>query len=66
MVKNVPDIKVVRADLSHASIAGVDPDGRFVDFHSLRKSFNMFMAAAKVSQRVRQQQMRHSDPTLPR
>ena len=64
VVKSVPDMKAFRADLKHAGIEDEDSNGRFVDFHSLRKSLNMLMAAAKVSQRVRQQQMRHSDPRL--
>ncbi len=64
VVRTVPDMKAMRADLSHA---GIDPgDARlgFVDFHALRLSLGTMMAAAGMSQRARQAHMRHTDPRL--
>ena len=64
VVSSVPSMKVMTADLK---FAGIDPGTQaigFVDFHALRKTLSTMMAAAGMSQRVRQAQMRHTDPRL--
>lgn len=64
VVRSVPDMKTFRADLR---LAGIDEGNRetgFIDFHSLRKTLSTMMAMAKMSQRVRQSHMRHTDPRL--
>jgi integrase len=67
VVAHVPDSRVVAADLEFAGIAPmVEHEGQkvYVDFHALRKTFSTMMAAANISPRVRQAQMRHSNPNL--
>ncbi len=54
----------LQADLK---LAGVEYGNRavgYVDFHALRKTLSTMMAAAGMSQRVRQAHMRHTDPRL--
>ncbi|MCL2639495.1 MAG: tyrosine-type recombinase/integrase [Phycisphaerales bacterium] len=64
VVRTVPDMKTFRADLRLAGIDEGTQETGFVDFHSLRKTISTQMAIAKVSQRVRQSHMRHTNPSL--
>jgi len=64
VVRTVPDMKCLRADLALAGIPDKDEAGRYVDFHSLRVSLSTMLAAHKVSPRAAQALMRHSDPRL--
>lgn len=64
VVRTVPGMKTLRADLK---LAGIDLGSRstgFVDFHALRKTLSTVMAAGGMSQRARQAHMRHTDPRL--
>ncbi len=64
VVKAVPNMMALRADLK---LAGIDPGNaatRFVDFHALRMTLSTMMAAGDMSQRSRQAHMRHTDPRL--
>ncbi len=59
-----PRIERFRRDLEKAGIAYVDAQGRYADFHSLRKTFGTNMARAGVPSRVAMALMRHSDRRL--
>lgn len=60
----VPPIDVFKADLAAAAIPYKDTQGRQADFHSLRLSYNMLLAAADVPVRVAMSLMRHTDIKL--
>lgn len=64
VVPAVPSMKCLRADLALAGIPYRDASGRYVDFHSLRVSLSTLLAANKVSPRIAQALMRHTDPRL--
>lgn len=64
VVPTVPNMAVFKADLKMAGIAYGDVVTGYADFHSLRVTLNTNMAIAGVSGRLRQLQMRHSDPRL--
>lgn len=64
VVSTVPNMMCLRADLKLAGIEDLDAAGRYVDFHSLRLSLSTMLATHKVSPRVAQALMRHSDPRL--
>lgn len=64
VVSTVPNMKCLRADLKLAGIDDIDEAKRYVDFHSLRLSLSTMLATHKVSPRVAQALMRHSDPRL--
>lgn len=64
VVSIVPNMKCLRADLALAGIPDKDASGRYVDFHSLRVSLSTLLAANKVSPRIAQALMRHTDPRL--
>ncbi|MCX5658364.1 MAG: tyrosine-type recombinase/integrase [Planctomycetota bacterium] len=64
VVPTVPNMAVFKADLKMAGIAYGDATTGYADFHSLRVTLNTNMAVAGVSSRLRQLQMRHSDPRL--
>jgi len=59
-----PRIERFRRDLKKAGVAYVDAQGRFADFHSLRKTFGTNMARSGVPSRVAMALMRHSDRRL--
>ena len=64
VVSTVPSMRVLQADLK---LAGIEYGNRtigYADFHALRSTLSTMMAAAGMSQRVRQAHMRHSDPRL--
>jgi integrase len=56
--------KILRRDLAWAGIPYRDDNGRFFDFHSLRYCTASHMGKAKVTPRVAQEFMRHSNITL--
>lgn len=60
----VPDMDAFRADLAAAGIPYLDDQSRQADFHSLRKTFNMLLAAAKTPPRTAMELMRHTDIKL--
>lgn len=62
--ETLPSMWWMRRDLQAAGIPFEDGQGRRVDFHALRGSFNTNMARAKVDPHTRQQVMRHSDIRL--
>ena len=63
VLRRVPSMKVLRADLKAAGIPDETEAGR-VDLHAMRMSLATFLAANGVPQRVAQAHMRHSDPRL--
>ena len=63
VLRTVPGMKVLRADLKHAGIPETTEAGR-VDLHAMRKSINTYLATHGVPQRVAQAHMRHADPRL--
>ena len=64
VVKTVPGIRVLQADLKYAGVEYGNRTIGYADFHALRKTLSTMMAAAGMSQRVRQAHMRHTDPRL--
>ena len=63
VLRAVPGMKVLRADLELAGIAYVTETGR-VDLHAMRKSLSTYLSAHGVPLRLTQAHMRHSDPRL--
>jgi integrase len=57
-------VKILRRDLTAASIAARDDRGRTIDVHALRYTTATMLSRAKVSPRVAQDFMRHSDINL--
>jgi integrase len=57
-------VKILKRDLALAGIAYKDGHGRTVDVHSLRYTTATLLSRAKVSPRVAQAYMRHSDIKL--
>lgn len=64
VVRFIPNMRTMRADLQMAGIDYGDQEIGFVDFHSMRKSMGTMMAVAGMSPRTRQAHMRHRDPRL--
>jgi integrase len=64
VLRTVPSMKALRADLKLAGIEDVDAEGLYADLHALGKSFITAMAASGVSQRAAQAIARHTDPRL--
>lgn len=60
----VPSMKALVADLKLAEIDYGDKIKGFADFHALRTSLNTMMAVSGMNTRMRQAQMRHTDPRL--
>ena len=56
--------RTFKRDLHRADIEPLDPLGRKLDFHSLRKTFATRLAQKGISVRLTQELMRHSDPKL--
>ncbi len=59
-----PTMRTFRKDLEAAGIAYQDEEGRFADFHSLRKTFITGLAVAKVHPKEAQALARHSSIDL--
>ena len=64
VVSTVPRMNVVRADLKFAGIEYGDAQIGYADLHAQRMSLSTAMAVRKLSPRVRQAHMRHTDPRL--
>ncbi len=64
VVSTVPDMKAFKADLKLAGIEYGDQAMGYADLHATRMSLSTKMAAEGLSLRVRQAQMRHTDPRL--
>jgi integrase len=62
-VFDIPSALIQRfdADLKRAGIPKMDERGRTLDIHSLRVTFNTWLAKAGVSPRLNQELMRHQD-----
>jgi integrase len=60
----VPSIQVFKKDLAAAGIDYVDAEGRYADFHALRKTFGTLLTLGSRSQRTVMELMRHSDMKL--
>jgi integrase len=56
--------KVFYLDLKAAGIERIDPAGRSIDIHSLRKTFGTMLARAGVPLTTTQRLMRHSTPQI--
>ena len=64
VLRTVPDMKAMKADLELAGVPYVDEQGRYADFHAMRTSLNTEMASRGIGQRIRQSHLRHTDPRL--
>jgi integrase len=62
--RGMPDMDTFRKDLAAAGIPYKDNEGRFADFHALRMTFSTLLAQLGVTERVRMELNRHSDPRL--
>ena len=62
--ERVPRIERFRRDLKRAGIAYQNGQGKFGDFHSLRKTFGTNLQKGGVAPRVAMELMRHSDMRL--
>ncbi len=63
VLRAVPSMTVLRADLKMAGIDGVNEAGR-VDLHSMRKSLTTYLLTNGIPMRVAQAHLRHTDPRL--
>lgn len=63
VLRAVPCMKVLRADLAYAGVADKTESGR-IDLHAMRVSLGTFLASNGVPQRVAQAHLRHTDPRL--
>ncbi len=64
VLADVPDMDVMKLDLTHAGIDYGNKGIGFADLHSMRMTSNDLLAANKVGSRVRQAQLRHADRKL--
>ncbi|MBC7819999.1 MAG: tyrosine-type recombinase/integrase [Planctomycetaceae bacterium] len=64
VLKDVPSMKVLKADLKFAGIDYGNSNDGYADLHAQRKTLNTLLAANKVDSRTRQSQLRHTDPRL--
>ena len=64
VLRAVPGMKVLKADLKLAGIEYGDQFMGYADLHASRKSINTKMAVEGVTLRIRQAHMRHTDPRL--
>jgi integrase len=62
--RGMPDMDTFRRDLAAAGIQYKDNEGRFADFHALRKTFSTLLAVVGIAERVRMELNRHSDLRL--
>ena len=60
----MPTTEKMREHLAAAGIAYVDAQGRQLDFHALRMTFDTNLAIAGVPDAVRMKLMRHKSPRL--
>jgi len=64
VVSRVPGMKVLKADLKLAGIEYGNEQIGYADLHAQRMSLSTTMAVHRLSPRVRQAHMRHTDPRL--
>jgi len=64
LARRMPSTKQMRKHLAAAGIAYVDGQGRRLDFHALRMTFDTNLAIAGVPDAVRTKLMRHKSPRL--
>ena len=64
LVGRMPTMKRMLEHLAQAGIPYVDDQGRRLDFHALRMTFDTNLAIAGVSDAVRMKLMRHKSPRL--
>ena len=64
VVSSVPCMKVMKADLQLAGIEYGNEQIGYADLHAQRMSLSTSMAVHRLSPRVRQAHMRHTDPRL--
>ena len=64
VLPEVPDTVVIQRDLAFAGIEYGNREIGFADLHAQRKTLNTMLAAQAVAPRVRQAQLRHTDPRL--
>ena len=62
--KGVPQMRRFNKDLKEAGIISEDSTGRYLGYHSFRKTFATWLNRAGVSPRVAMELMRHSDMRL--
>lgn len=62
--RSVPRARELRVDLNEAGIRYQDAQGRYADFHALRHTFITNLGRTGVSERIRMEAARHSDPRL--
>jgi integrase len=62
--EGVPSMPVYRKDLEAAEIDYKDAEGRYADFHALRKTFGTLLTLHSRSERTVMELMRHSDMKL--
>jgi len=62
--RRMPTTERMREHLAAAGIAYLDDQGRRLDFHALRMTFDTNLAIAGVSDAVRMKAMRHKTPRL--
>ena len=60
----MPAMEVLKKDLAFAKIEYGNAEMGFADLHAQRKTLNTMLAANGVDSRVRQAQLRHTDPRL--
>ena len=64
LARRMPTMKRMREHLAAAGIPYVDDQGRRLDFHALRMTFDTNLAIAGVSDAARMKLMRHKSPRL--
>jgi integrase len=64
VAKDKASIETLKRDLAAAGLPYLDEQGRYFDFHCLRKCTSSFLHQAKVHPRIIQLFMRHADPNL--
>ena len=62
--EGIPSMPVYRKDLAAAGIDYKDAQGRYADFHALRKTFGTLLTLSSRSERTVMELMRHSDMKL--
>ncbi|MFQ5806578.1 MAG: tyrosine-type recombinase/integrase [Phycisphaerae bacterium] len=63
VLRTVPGMNVLRADLAYAGIPE-NTEAGCVDLHAMRKSISTYLATHGIPQRLAQAHLRHTDPRL--
>jgi integrase len=64
VLREVPDMDVMKLDLAFAGIEYGNADIGFADLHAQRTTMNTMLASQGIDSRTRQSQLRHTDPRL--